>query len=136
MKQKILVTLTGLLLAASAGSAVADPTADLIALDMQWGSAGVAGDSDTVATLLSDDLVAVDPSGVGGKKEQLADNEPAPAGTQYEASDFNVVFIDDDTAIMTHSVAGEQEHYSMHVWSNDGGNWQVIATASVPVDSE
>ena len=136
MKQKILIASTSLLLAIGAGSALADDTEDLIALDMQWGAAGVAGDSDTVATLLADELVAVDSSGVGGKQDQLDDNEPAPEGTQYEASDFQVVFLDDDTAVMTHSVAGEQEHYSMHVWSRNGDSWQVVATASIPVEAE
>lgn len=136
MHQKLLIMLTGLLLTTAASSLFADATEDLIALDMQWGSAGIVGDTETTAIILSDNLVAVDTTGVGGKQDQLDNNEPAPEGTVYEASDFNVVFITDDVAIMTHSVAGEEEHYSMHVWQKDGDSWQVVATASVPAESE
>jgi hypothetical protein len=98
---------------------------------MQWGQAGMVGDTDTVSVLLSEDLIAVDENGVTGKAEQLADNEPAPEGATYDADDFNVVFLDDNTAIMTHSVGGEEAHYSMHVWELVDGNWQVVATASI-----
>jgi len=131
-----LIGLAGLSLCLVASTGIAGSEEDLIALDMQWGQAGMVGDTDTVSVLLSEQLVAVDEDGISGKAEQLADNEPAPEGATYEVDDFEVVFLDDDTAIMTHSVGGDQAHYSMHVWSNVDGNWQVVATASVPADSE
>jgi hypothetical protein len=136
MKHRSKSLILGVSLAALASAAVASPTDDLIKLDKQWGTAGMAGDTEAVAALLSDDLVAVSEEGVGGKAEQLADNEPAPAGATYDASDFQVRFLDDNTAIMTHAVSGEGQHYSMHVWSKKGGKWQVVATSSTPAASE
>lgn len=130
-KKSLLAGLTGLSLCLIASTSLAGSEDDLIALDMQWGQAGMAGDTDTVSVLLSEDLIAVDENGVSGKADQLADNEPAPEGATYDADDFNVVFLDDNTAIMTHSVGGEEAHYSMHVWELVDGNWQVVATASI-----
>jgi hypothetical protein len=43
-----------------------------------------------------------------------------------------VKFISDEIAIMTHSTAGAEQHWSMHVWQKDGGKWKVAATASIP----
>lgn len=127
----------GVLLSLTVGAAVAGSDDELIALDKKWGEAGMAGDTDTVATLLADDLVYVSENGVGGKAEELADNEPAPEGTTYQPSDYTVMWLDDNTAIMTHSGTSEDGNYSsLHVWSNKSGSWQVIATAGVPRASE
>ena len=128
--------LLGLFLIVLSTAAYADATSELIALDKKWGSAGMAGDTETVATLLSDQLVDVSGSGIGGKSENLADSEPAPEGATYEPSNFKVTFLDDNTAIMTHEVSGEVPHYSLHVWSRSSGAWQVIATSSTPAASE
>jgi len=133
---KWVVAPLGLALCLLASSAIAGSDEELIALDKKWGAAGMAGDTDTVASLLSDDLVAVDENGAGGKAEQLADNEPAPEGATYDVSDFQITYLDDNTAIMTHSVTGETAHYSMHLWTRKDGNWQVQATASVPAAAE
>ncbi len=133
MKIRYCLAITGTLLILFAGGAIADDTSDLIALDKTWGSAGVKGDTKAVATLLSDKLVSVSGDGVTDKKGELASSEPAPAGTMYEAGDYKVMFLDPDTAIMTHSTKGEDAHYSLHVWSRKGGTWQVVATSSTPV---
>jgi hypothetical protein len=130
------VVLTCTLLAAFAATASADDTADLIAQDMAWGAAGTKGDTDAVAKLLADNLVAVSEDGVTGKQGELADNEPAPAGTKYEPTDFKVMFLNADTAVMTHRTSGEDAHYSLHVWSRKGGQWQVVATSSTPVKTK
>jgi hypothetical protein len=116
--------------------ASADDTADLIAQDKAWGAAGTKGDSDAVAKLLADDLVSVTESGVRGKQGELADNEPAPAGTQYEPTDYKVMFLDSDTAVMTHGTNGEDAHHSLHVWSRKDGQWKVVATSSTPAKKE
>jgi hypothetical protein len=136
MNRKFIYSLSGLLLAAMASGAVAGPKEELIELDMQWGTTGMTGDVSFAATLLSDDLISVSEDGIGGKQDQLANNEPAPAGSVYEVTDFKVVFLDDNTAVMSHSVAGDQAHYSMHVWSKKSGKWQVVATSSTPAHSE
>ena len=130
------VVLTAMLLAAFGATASADDTADLIAQDKAWGAAGTKGDADAVAKLLADNVVSVSESGVRGKQAELADTKPAPAGTQYEPTDFKVMFLNPDTAVMTHSTKGDEAHHSLHVWSRKGGQWQVVATSSTPVKSE
>ncbi len=126
----------GTLFAFAAVSAGADDSKALIDLDRQWGEAGTKGDTSVAMKILADNLLSVTENGVRGKKEELADNEPAPAGTRYEPTDYKVVFLDPDTAVMTHGTKGEDAHNSLHVWSRKGGSWKVVATSTTPVASE
>jgi hypothetical protein len=123
-------------LLAVTASVAADDAADLIALDKEWGKAGMKGDSNAVAKLLADDLVSVSDSGIRDKQGELANNEPAPAGAKYEPTDYKVKFLDTNTAVMTHATKGEEAHYSMHVWSRQGGKWRVVATATAAAGSD
>jgi hypothetical protein len=136
MLHKQLLSFASLSLLFCVAAANADDSEALIELDHQWGTAGGEGDTATLESLLSDDLVSVTEEGVRGKDEEIASNEPAPAGTTYEPTDFDVVFLDADTAIMTHGTEGDDAHYSLHVWSRVDGNWQVVATSTTPVKSE
>jgi hypothetical protein len=123
----------GALLLMFAASAGATDTDDLIALDKQWGESGIKGDPAVATMLLSDKVVSVTENGVRAKQGELADMEPASAGTRYEATDYKVTFVNPDTAIMTHGTKGAEAHYSLHVFSRDkGGKWQVVATSTTP----
>jgi Domain of unknown function (DUF4440) len=133
MTLKATLVLAGTFLILIAGAASADDTSDLIALDKAWGAAGIKGDTKAAAALLSDTLVSVSPDGITDKKGELAASEPAPAGTTYDAGDYKVTFIDRNTAIMAHSVKGDEAHYSLHVWVRKGSSWQVAATSTTPV---
>lgn len=136
MQRMIWVALIGVLLAGFGAIASADDKADLIERDKAWGAAGTKGDAEAVAKILADNLVSVSNKGVTDKKGELAANEPAPAGTQYEPTDFTVTFLDKDTAVMTHGTKGADAHYSMHVWSRKSGQWQVVATSTTPVEGK
>lgn len=136
MQRITLVALTGALLVGFGAIASADDKADLIERDKAWGAAGTKGDAEAAAKLLADSLVSVSGKGVTDKKGELAANEPAPAGTQYEPTDYTVTFLDKDTAIMTHGTKGAEAHYSMHVWSRKSGQWQVVATSTTPVEGK
>jgi len=131
----ILVTAATLLVTLAATARAADETDALIALDKQWGEAGVKNNATAVAKLLSDKLVSVSESGVKGKQGELADMKSAPPSASYEPTDYKVTFINPDTAIMTHGTKGSDAHYSLHVWSRKGGTWQVIATSTTPAKS-
>jgi hypothetical protein len=113
------------------GIVQADETDTLIELDKKWGETRGADD---LAPLLSDDVMAVTAEGADGKDEMLADADanPPPEGP-YQAADYHVKFLSDDTAIMTHSSGGEDPHHSLHVWQKIDGHWKVAATAAVPV---
>jgi hypothetical protein len=124
-----------MLLLVFAANAGADDTDALIKLDKQWGESGVKGDTTVAAKLLADKVVSVTPNGVRGKQGELADSQPAPAGTIYEPTDYKVTFINPDTAVMTHGTKGADAHYSLHVWSRKGGAWQIVATSTTPAAS-
>jgi len=136
MQHTSVTVLAGLMLATFGATASADDTADLIAQDMAWGAAGTKGDTNAAAKLLADNLVAVSAQGVTDKKGELAASEPAPAGTRYEPTDYKVMFLDKETAIMTHGTKGEDAHYSLHVWSKKGGQWKVVATSTTPIETK
>ena len=128
MKAFMIAISTCLVMFAAAAYA-ADDKETLISLDKQWGESAVKGDKTVSEKLLADKVVSVDENGVMGKQAMLADLKPAPAGTRYEPTDYKVTFMNPDTAIMTHGTKGADAHYSLHVWSRNGGTWQIVATS-------
>jgi hypothetical protein len=132
---KLTLVAAAALLTLVATLASAGDKEDLIALDKQWAESVMKGDSSAAEKILADQIVSVTDKGVGGRKEELASYEAAPAGTRYEATDYKVTFLNPDTAIMTHGTKGPDAHYSMHVWSRKGGKWQVVATSTTPMKS-
>lgn len=136
MNHKTIPALLAVTLCLLGANALAGDEDALIELDKKWGNATLTGDMDTVAALLSDDLVAISPDGVGGKTEEMANQDEFEEGAVYTPTDFEVTFLDEHTAVMTHSTTGENAHHSLHVWSDKGGSWQVIATANTPAAGE
>jgi hypothetical protein len=136
MLRTVVSVFVGTLLLFVGVSAGADDSAALIDLDKQWGEAGVKGDTSVAVRILADNLLSVTENGVRGKQAELEDNEPAPAGTRYEPIDYKVVFLDADTAVMTHSTKGDEAHHSLHVWSRKGGSWKIVATSTTPVAND
>lgn len=136
LRATTVILASALLALGGAASARADDSAALIDLDKKWGEAGVKGDTSVAMKILADDLLSVTENGVRGKQGELEDNEPAPAGSKYEPTDYKVIFLDADTAVMTHGTKGENAHHSMHVWSRQGGSWKVVATSTTPVAGE
>ena len=112
-------------------SALADDTATLISLDKQWGE---SEGSDALDGLLLDSVIAVTDSGLNDKNAMLeaADNAE-PSTEPYMAADYKVQYLSADVAVMVHSTAPPEPHWSLHVWQRVDGQWRVAATASVPV---
>lgn len=99
---KLTLVASAALLGLFATLAGAGDKEDLIALDKQWAESVMKGDNSAAEKILADQIVSVTDKGVGGRKEELASYEAAPAGTRYEASDYKVTLLNPDTAIMTH----------------------------------
>src|ERR1044072_7879612 len=125
---KLTLVASAALLTAFATVANAGDKEDLIALDKQWAETGMKGDNTAAEKILSDQIVSVTEQGVGGRKEELASYQAAPSGTRYEATDYKVIFLNPDTAVMTHGTKRSDAHYRLHVWSRKGRNWPVVAT--------
>ncbi|MFQ5549219.1 MAG: nuclear transport factor 2 family protein [Woeseia sp.] len=112
--------------------AYADESDALVQLDKEWGE---AEGPEAIEPLLADDIVALGLEGVGGKSQILeaAASDDAPTGP-YVAGDYKVRFLSKDVAVMTHSAAEPDPHWSMHIWQKRDGKWQVAATATVPIE--
>ena len=115
-------------------AALDDDTDTLISLDKQWGE---SEGSDALEPLLLDSVMTVDVGGLGDKDAMLeaADNAE-PSTEPYMAGDYKVQFLSDDVAVMVHSTAPPEAHWSLHVWQKVNGEWRVAATASVPVEED
>lgn len=119
---------------ATAGQASDADKEALIELDKEWGSAQGAAAAEVVGRIAADDVIAVSGEGVAGKAELIANSQAAeaPAGP-YAAKDYQLRFLDETTAVMTHSAAEPDPHWSLHVWKKQDGVWKVIATMSTPI---
>jgi len=112
----------------------------LIALDKQWGEAGT--DTTTLNKILGDQMLALGQKGEAeGKKEQMAASTSAP-GSGYVADEHKFEMLSPDVVVMTHRGTStvteggkpvKESHRSLHVFQRVNGNWQVVASAQVPI---
>jgi hypothetical protein len=112
----------------------------LIALDKQWGEAGT--DTAALNKILSDKMLALGQNGEAqGKKEQIATSTSTPS-SGYVADEHRFETLTPDVVVMTHrgtsttTEGGKQvkeSHRSLHVFQRTNGNWQVVASAQVPI---
>jgi ketosteroid isomerase-like protein len=115
----------------------------LIALDKQWGE---ATDTALLNKILADHMLALGPNGEAqGKQEQVAASAAAaggaPAGS-YLADEHKFDMLSPDIVVMTHrgttttTADGKpvnESHRSLHVFQRKNGNWQIVASAQVPI---
>ena len=109
---------------------------ELIALDKAWGAAAQGQAAvDAIKKVIADDVVAISGAGVGSKADMIEDaqSDDAPTGP-YVADHYSVKMLSDDIALMTHHAGDPGPHWSMHVWQKKDGGWQVVASATVPVE--
>ena len=112
----------------------------LIALDKQWGEAGK--DTATLNKILSDKMIALGQKGEAqGRAEQIAASTSTPS-SGYVADEHKFEMLTPDVVVMTHrgtattTEGGQQvkeSHRSLHVFQRVNGNWQVVASAQVPI---
>ena len=116
----------------------------LIALDKEWGQSG--GDTAKLDKIVSDHVLAVGPKGEAQDKQQLVSaNTTASAGVQnstYTPDEYKFEMLSPDVVVMTHrgTTKGTQDgkevtesHRSLHVFQKEGGKWQVVANAQLPI---
>lgn len=115
----------------------------LIALDKQWGEAGT--DKAALNKILADKMLALGQKGEAeGKKEQIAASTSSGA-SGYVADEHKFEMLTPDVVVMTHrgtsttTEGGKQvkeQHRSLHVFQRIDGNWQVVASAQVPIPQQ
>jgi ketosteroid isomerase-like protein len=112
----------------------------LIALDKQWGEA--RADTAVLNKILSDKMLALGQNGEAqGKKEQIAASTSTPS-SGYVADEHKFEMLSPDLVVMTHRGTSttteggkpvKESHRSLHVFQRTNGNWQVVASAQVPI---
>jgi hypothetical protein len=137
MKTKMLMGFSIVLLMLGSTAVAGDADA-LIELDKTWGAAASQAEAEE---FLADYIIALDIEGATDKPGMMAAAAAVAAAAaadalaeeEYVAGDYQVNFLSDDIAVMVHSASGSNPHWSMHVWQKIDGNWQVAATATIPI---
>ena len=117
----------------------------LIALDKEWGQ--TAGDTTKLDKIIGDHVLAIGPKGEAQDKQQLVTaNATGAAGVQnatYTPDEYKFEMLSSDVVVMTHrgSTKGMKDgkevtesHRSLHVLQKQGGKWQVVANAQLPIE--
>jgi hypothetical protein len=112
---------------ASAGAPVADTT--LIAVDQQWDTARVRGDTALLAAILADEFVHTDETGdVTGKQDRLARMAARGAVPASGRSDEFRIQRHGSIAVLTHRLTdGGRAWRNTHVFVWRDGRWQAVA---------
>ena len=148
MKRILVITLVCAAMLLIVGSQAKEVPNDvqqaLIALDKEWGQSG--GDTTKLDKIISDHVLAVGPKGEAQDKQQLVSaNTTASAGVQnstYTPDEYKFEMLSPDVVVMTHrgTTKGTQDgkevtesHRSLHVFQKQGGKWQVVANAQLPI---
>jgi ketosteroid isomerase-like protein len=117
----------------------------LIALDKEWGQ--TAGDTTKLDKIIGDHVLAIGPKGEAQDKQQLVTaNATGAAGVQnatYTPDEYKFEMLSPDVVAMTHRGTTKgmkdgkevtESHRSLHVFQKNGGKWQVVANAQLPIE--
>ena len=123
---------------------------DLEALETRFWQSMVDEDTDTALSLLDEPAVMVSAHGAmqfdHGQYRQMAEQGNMVVKS-FELRDMNVVFPNDDTAVLTYTVkqaiaargskakATEQEMADSSVWTHKHGQWLCVMHTETPVDA-
>jgi ketosteroid isomerase-like protein len=105
-------------------------------LDQAWNQAYVAGDRSPLQDILSDDFVAVAPTGEQVSKSQLM-QPPAEAALEVRFSEFWLRCWGATAAtrgrIHVRTASTTIEHRFMRVYAKRAGRWQAVGVQVVPI---
>ena len=149
MKRILAITLlcaaVALVVSSQAKEVPNDVQQTLISLDKEWGAAG--GDTAKLDKIIGDHVLAVGPKGEAQDKQQLvAANASTAAGVQnasYTPDEYKFEMLSPDVVVMTHRGTTKgmkdgkevtESHRSLHVFQKQGGRWQVVANAQLPIE--
>jgi ketosteroid isomerase-like protein len=148
MKRILAITLlcTAAVVSSQAKDVPNDVQQALIALDKAWGQSG--GDTAKLDKIIGDHVLAIGPKGEAQDKQQLvATNAAGAAGVQnasYTPDEYKFEMLSPDVVVMTHRGTTKgmkdgkevtESHRSLHVFQKEGGRWQVVANAQLPIEN-
>jgi len=149
MKRTLVIALLcvagALLISSQAKEVPNDVQQALIALDKEWGQTG--GDTAKLDKIIGDHVLAIGPKGEAqDKKELVAANAAVASGvtnTSYTPDEYKFEMLSADVVAMTHRGTTKgmkdgkevtESHRSLHVFQKNGGKWQVVANAQLPIE--
>jgi hypothetical protein len=117
----------------------------LIALDKEWGQ--TAGDATKLDKIIGDHVLAIGPKGEAqDKKGLVAANASVAAGVTnatYAPDEYKFEMLSSEVVAMTHRGTTKgmkdgkevtESHRSLHIFQKNGGKWQVVANAQLPIE--
>ena len=117
----------------------------LIALDKEWGQ--TAGDTAKLDKIIGDHVLAIGPKGEAQDKQALVTANAAGAAgvtnATYTPDEYKFEMLSPDVVAMTHRGTTKgmkdgkevtESHRSLHVFQKQGGKWQVVANAQLPIE--
>jgi len=129
---------------------MATPSKDLVKLENKFWQSMVDEDTDTALGLLDEPALMVSSHGAM-QFDHAGYRQMAEKGTMviksFALSDMNVVFPNDDTAVLTYRVKQEialrgkadtqqQEMADSSVWTRKSGEWRCVMHTETPVDAQ
>ena len=147
MKRILAITLlcTAAVISSQAKEVPNDVQQALISLDKEWGGSG--GDTTKLNKIIGDHVLSIGPKGEAQDKQALvAANASGAAGVQnasYTPDEYKFEMPSPDVVVMTHrgTTKGTKDgkevteaHRSLHVFQKQGGKWQVVANAQLPIE--
>lgn len=147
MKRILAITLlcTAAVISSQAKEVPNDVQQALISLDKEWGGSG--GDTTKLNKIIGDYVLSIGPKGEAQDKQALvAANASGAAGVQnasYTPDEYKFEMLNPDVVVMTHrgTTKGTKDgkevteaHRSLHVFQKQGGKWQVVANAQLPIE--
>ena len=149
MKRILAITLlcvaVGLVASSQAKEVPNDVQQALIALDKEWGNSG--GDTTKLDKIIGEHVLSVGAKGEIQDKQQLVSTTSSgAAGVQnasYTADEYKFEMLSPDVVVMTHRGTTKgmkdgkdltESHRSLHVFQKQGGRWQVVANAQLPIE--
>jgi ketosteroid isomerase-like protein len=147
MKRILAITLlcTAAFISSQAKEVPNDVQQALISLDKEWGGSG--GDTTKLDKIIGDHVLSIGPKGEAQDKQQLVTtNASGAAGVQnasYTPDEYKFEMLSPDVVVMTHrgTTKGTKDgkevtesHRSLHVFQKQGGKWQVVANAQLPIE--
>ena len=147
MKRILAITLlcTAAVISSQAKEVPNDVQQALISLDKEWGGSG--GDTTKLNKIIGDHVLSIGPKGEAQDKQALvAANASGAAGVQnasYTPDEYKFEMLSPDVVVMTHRGTTKgmkdgkevtESHRSLHVFQKQGGKWQVVANAQLPIE--
>ena len=128
---------------AGGGKAAGTVAQSLMDMEKQWAKASKAGNADALASMLSEDFVALDSDGSMRTKTELLARTKKAKWVTNEIDDLKVM-VHGDAAVVTGSWVGNgtdgagkaidaKERWADTWVKSSNGKWQCVASASAPM---